>query len=48
MSEASPQRPEPISPPGAGRVEKPWGYEIRWAVTDRYAASSSTSIAATR
>jgi mannose-6-phosphate isomerase-like protein (cupin superfamily) len=20
----------------AGRVEKPWGYELRWAVTDRY------------
>jgi mannose-6-phosphate isomerase len=20
----------------AARVEKPWGYEIRWAVTDRY------------
>jgi quercetin dioxygenase-like cupin family protein len=20
-----------------GRVEKPWGYEIRWAVTERYA-----------
>jgi mannose-6-phosphate isomerase len=20
----------------ASRVEKPWGYEIRWAVTDRY------------
>ena len=22
---------------GAGRVDKPWGYELRWAVTDRYA-----------
>ena len=21
---------------GAGRVDKPWGYELRWAVTDRY------------
>jgi mannose-6-phosphate isomerase len=21
---------------GAGRVEKPWGYELRWALTDRY------------
>ena len=21
---------------GSGRVEKPWGYELRWAVTDRY------------
>jgi len=20
----------------AGRVDKPWGYELRWAVTDRY------------
>jgi mannose-6-phosphate isomerase len=19
-----------------GRVEKPWGYELRWAITDRY------------
>jgi mannose-6-phosphate isomerase len=28
---------EPISPAGMGRVEKPWGYEIRWAVTERYA-----------
>jgi len=22
---------------GAQRVDKPWGYELRWAVTDRYA-----------
>jgi oxalate decarboxylase/phosphoglucose isomerase-like protein (cupin superfamily) len=21
---------------GQGRVDKPWGYELRWAVTDRY------------
>lgn len=21
---------------GAGKVDKPWGYELRWAVTDRY------------
>ena len=21
---------------GAGRVDKPWGHELRWAVTDRY------------
>ncbi len=27
----------PISPAGTGRVEKPWGYEMRWAVTERYA-----------
>ena len=23
-------------PPAAGRVDKPWGYELRWAITDRY------------
>lgn len=22
--------------PGSGRVDKPWGHELRWAVTDRY------------
>ena len=27
----------PVSAAGSGRVEKPWGYELRWAVTDRYA-----------
>jgi mannose-6-phosphate isomerase len=21
---------------GAARVDKPWGYELRWAITDRY------------
>ncbi len=21
---------------GNGRVEKPWGFELRWAITDRY------------
>ena len=21
----------------SSRVEKPWGYELRWAITDRYA-----------
>jgi mannose-6-phosphate isomerase len=26
----------PVRPPGVGRVDKPWGYELRWAVTDRY------------
>ena len=26
----------PVRPAGAGRVDKPWGYELRWAVTDRY------------
>ena len=25
-----------IAPPGAARVDKPWGYELRWAITDRY------------
>jgi oxalate decarboxylase/phosphoglucose isomerase-like protein (cupin superfamily) len=25
-----------VHPAGHGRVEKPWGYELRWAVTDRY------------
>jgi mannose-6-phosphate isomerase-like protein (cupin superfamily) len=25
-----------IQPVDAGRVEKPWGYELRWAITDRY------------
>jgi mannose-6-phosphate isomerase len=29
--------PIAISAVGSGRVEKPWGYELRWAVTDRYA-----------
>ena len=27
---------ESIHPSGSGRVDKPWGYELRWAVTDRY------------
>jgi mannose-6-phosphate isomerase-like protein (cupin superfamily) len=26
----------PIQPAGSGRVDKPWGYELRWALTDRY------------
>jgi mannose-6-phosphate isomerase len=25
-----------VQPEGAGRVDKPWGYELRWAITDRY------------
>jgi len=25
-----------VQPAGAARVEKPWGYELRWAITDRY------------
>jgi mannose-6-phosphate isomerase len=27
---------EPVLAVGTGRVEKPWGYELRWAITDRY------------
>ncbi len=30
-----PQRPE-FGRVERSRVEKPWGYELRWAVTDRY------------
>lgn len=26
----------PVQEVGHGRVDKPWGYELRWAVTDRY------------
>jgi mannose-6-phosphate isomerase-like protein (cupin superfamily) len=26
-----------IQPVGTGRVDKPWGYELRWGITDRYA-----------
>lgn len=25
-----------VQPAGTGRVDKPWGYELRWAITDRY------------
>ena len=25
-----------VQPADAGRVDKPWGYELRWAITDRY------------
>lgn len=25
-----------VQPANAGRVDKPWGYELRWAITDRY------------
>ena len=25
-----------VLPEGSGRVDKPWGYELRWAITDRY------------
>lgn len=33
---AAPASPE-VRESGFGRVEKPWGYELRWSVTDRYA-----------
>jgi mannose-6-phosphate isomerase len=26
----------PVQPAGSGRVDKPWGHELRWAVTERY------------
>jgi oxalate decarboxylase/phosphoglucose isomerase-like protein (cupin superfamily) len=29
-------RPPDFGRAEASRVEKPWGYELRWAVTDRY------------
>lgn len=28
--------PAAVWGPGHGRVDKPWGYELRWAATDRY------------
>jgi len=28
--------PSSVRDAGAGRVDKPWGYELRWAITDRY------------
>ena len=28
--------PTSILEAGAGRIDKPWGYELRWAITDRY------------
>lgn len=34
MSTMSPK--SAVQPVGAGRVDKPWGYELRWAITDRY------------
>jgi mannose-6-phosphate isomerase len=27
----------PVTAEGSGWVEKPWGHEMRWAVTERYA-----------
>ena len=27
---------EEVAAAGAARVDKPWGYELRWAITDRY------------
>ena len=31
-----PAAPGPVSASGSSRVDKPWGYELRWAITDRY------------
>jgi mannose-6-phosphate isomerase len=28
--------PGPVGASGSSRVDKPWGYELRWAITDRY------------
>ena len=28
--------PSAIQVEGHGRVDKPWGYELRWAINDRY------------
>jgi mannose-6-phosphate isomerase len=28
--------PRPVQPSGWGRVDKPWGHELRWAITERY------------
>jgi oxalate decarboxylase/phosphoglucose isomerase-like protein (cupin superfamily) len=25
-----------VHPAGVARVDKPWGHEVRWAITDRY------------
>jgi mannose-6-phosphate isomerase len=33
---ASSNRPE-LGRVDDGKVDKPWGYELRWAITDRYA-----------
>ena len=34
MSGAAP--PNEVHAAGHGRIDKPWGYELRWAATDRY------------
>ena len=34
MSEADPT--PAVQAAGHGRVDKPWGHELRWAITDRY------------
>src|SRR5260221_5754013 len=28
--------PDELKPVDQSRVDKPWGYELRWAITDRY------------
>jgi mannose-6-phosphate isomerase len=30
------QTEAPVRRSGHGRVDKPWGHELRWAITDRY------------
>jgi len=34
MSDAT--APAAVQAAGSGRVDKPWGYELRWAITERY------------
>ncbi|TMB49156.1 MAG: cupin domain-containing protein [Chloroflexi bacterium] len=34
MSDATGSRA--VQADGSGRVDKPWGYELRWAITERY------------
>ena len=36
MTDFDEQAETPIQQPGAGRVDKPWGHELRWSITDRY------------
>lgn len=32
----SPTTSPAIQPAGTNKVDKPWGYELRWAITDKY------------
>jgi mannose-6-phosphate isomerase len=36
MGDEATTSPAATAPAGSGRVDKPWGYELRWAITDRY------------